>query len=320
MLRQGGNGTIGELMHYQLGKNIVATVTYYDVMDFPLTVFEVWKHLIEYDREQPALTEPVSFFDVWQVLHSDQLSGKIAEKNGWYFLKGREALVEKRIKSEKLSVKKLKGMKRLARVLAYIPYLRMVGATGSLAMKHGARGSDWDMFVVLKSGKIWIGRTILTLFLHIIGKRRHGRKISNRACLNYFVTDDNLEITTKDLFSAHEYRFLIPLLSLATFQKFELKNQWMKTYKPNFSLTFLPSLWLVPETAWAVQFRSALESVFDKLHLEEWLSSWQRKKIERNPKTHLEGSLIEATNQALVFLPKPRGPRVFQAFKERLHV
>jgi hypothetical protein len=307
-------------MHYQLGKNIVATVTYYDVMDFPLTAFEVWKHLLEYDREHPALTEPVSFFDVWQILHSEQLSGKIAQKNGWYFLKGREALVEKRIKSEKLSVKKLKGMKRLAKILAYVPYLRMVGATGSLAMKHGVKGSDWDMFVVLKSGKIWIGRTILTLFLHAIGKRRHGRKISNRACLNYFVTDDHLEITTKDLFSAHEYRFLIPLLSFATFQKFELKNQWIRTYKPNFSPTFLPSLWLVSETASAVRFRTFLESVFDGFHLEQWLSSWQRKKIERNPKTHLEGSLIEATNQALVFLPKPRGPRVFQAFKERLHV
>ncbi len=307
-------------MYYQLGKNIVATVTYYDVMDFPLTAFEIWKHLLEYDREKPALTEPVSFFQVWQILHSEQLSGKISEKNGWYFLKGREALVEKRIKSEKLSVKKLKGMKRLAKVLAYVPYLRMVGATGSLAMKHGVKGSDWDMFVVLRSGRIWMGRTILTLFLHAIGKRRHGKKISNRACLNYFVTDDNLEIATKDLFSAHEYRFLIPLLSFATFQKFELKNQWIKTYKPNLALTFLPSVWLVSENVFTLKVRHVLESFGDWFDLEKWLSSWQTKKIKRNPKTHLEGSLIEVTNQALVFLPKPRGPRVFQAFKERLSI
>lgn len=305
-------------MSYLLAKNIAATVTYYDVMDFPLTAFEVWKHLLEYDRERPALTEPVTLAEVWKLLHSGQLSGKIAEKNGLYFLRGREALVEKRIQSEKLSVGKLKRMRRLASVLAFVPYLRMVGATGSLAMKSGAKGSDWDMFVVLKSGKIWIGRTILTLFLHGIGKRRHGKKISNRACLNYFVTDDNLEIATKDLFSAHEYRFLIPLLSFPLFQIFELKNRWIRTYKPNFTPTILPGLWLVQETTFSSRIRSVFEQAFDFFDGEAWLRSWQQKKIERNPKTHLEGSLIEATDQALVFLPRPRGPRVFQAFKERL--
>lgn len=305
-------------MSYLLAKNIAATVTYYDVMDFPLTAFEVWKHLLEYDRERPVLTEPVTLLEVWKVLHSGQLSGKIEEKNGLYFLHGREALVEKRIQGEKLSVGKLKRMRRLAGVLAFVPYLRMVGATGSLAMKNGAKGSDWDMFVVLKSGKIWIGRTILTLFLHGIGKRRHGKKISNRACLNYFVTDDNLEIATKDLFSAHEYRFLIPLLSFPLFQIFELKNRWIRTYKPNFTPTLLPGLWLVKETDLSGRVRSVLEQALDFFDGEVWLRSWQQKKIENNPKTHLEGSLIEATDRALVFLPRPRGPRVFQAFKERL--
>ncbi|MFZ3032034.1 MAG: hypothetical protein WA082_03290 [Candidatus Moraniibacteriota bacterium] len=305
-------------MSYILGKNIVGTVTYYDVMDFPLTAFEVWKHLLEHDREHPALTETVTLGDVWGVLHSEQLTGKIAEQNGFYFLRGREVLVGERIQREKLSVQKLKNMRRLVRWLVYLPYLRMIGATGSLSMKHGARGSDWDMFVVLRSGKIWIGRTILTLFLHIIGKRRHGKKISNRACLNYFVTDNHLEIATKDLFSAHEYRFLIPMLSFPLFQIFELKNRWIRDYKPNFSSTLLPSLWMVSETSQGKGVKKFLERLCDSVHLEVWLRSWQKKRIEHNPKTHLEGSLIEASDQTLVFLPSPRGPRVFQEFKERL--
>ncbi len=307
-------------MTYLLGKNIVATVTYYDVLDFPLTAFEVWKHLLEYDRTEHTETAPVTLPVVWQLLHSEHLSAKIAEQDGFYFLKGREALVPARISREKLSVRKLKGMRRLARVLAYVPYVRMIGATGSLAMKNGEQGSDWDMFVVLRAGKIWMGRTVLTLFLHAIGKRRHGRKINDRACLNYFVTDENLEIATKDLFSAHEYRFLIPLLSFPLFQIFEIKNRWIKHYKPNFALTLLPCLWLVRETTRAQRVRTALERILNMLTLEPWLASWQKEKIARNPKTFLEGSLIEASDQSLVFLPRPRGPRVFQAFKERLSI
>ena len=303
-------------MSYLLGKNIVATVTYYDVMDFPVTAFEIWKHLLIHDRENAV--EPVSLAEVWKMLHTEPLAGRISEYHGFYCLPGRETLVALRIQKEKLSVKKLQGMRRLARILQYVPYVRMIGATGSLAMKHGGNGSDWDMFVVLRSGRIWMGRTILTLFLHLIGKRRHGKKVSNRACLNYFVTDDNLEIGTKDLYSAHEYRFLIPLLSFPLFQIFELKNRWIRRYQPNFSTTLLASQWLVQETRLAKGTRNFLERCMETFDLEEWLGSWQKKKIERNPKTHLEGSLIEATNRALVFLPRPRGPMVFQKFKERL--
>lgn len=305
-------------MSYLLGKNIVATVTYYDVMDFPLTLFEIWKYLIEHNRDGNHLDRPVTLGEVWDVLQGDQCARRIEHKNGFYFLPGRELLVQQRIQSEKLSVEKLKGMRRLARVLQYVPYVRMIGATGSLAMKHGESGSDWDMFVVLRSGRIWMGRTVLTGFLHFIGKRRHGKKISNRACLNYFVTDDSLEIATKDLYSAHEYRHLIPLLSFPLFQIFELKNRWIKNYQPNFSLSVLANRWLVAEGHSVRQVRNFFEQLLDGLRLEMWLGSWQKKKIARNPKTHLEGSLIEATDRALVFLPRPRGPQVFEKFKERL--
>lgn len=301
-----------------MGKNITATVAYYDVMDFPLTSFEIWKHLLEHDREQPLLRDGVTLYEVWDILHSEQLREKVQEKNGLYFLPGRSALVASRIRRDKLSVQKLKRMRRLVGLLSWFPYIRMIGATGSLSMKHGDRGSDWDMFVVLRSGKIWIGRTLLTVFLHVIGKRRHGKKISNRACLNYYVTDDHLEIATKDLYSAHEYRYLIPMLSFGMFQIFELKNRWIKNYKPNFSLTVLPSTWTRSAGPLALSVRTGLERLCDQLDLEGWLRSWQQKKIERNPMTRLEGSLIEASDRSLVFLPTPRGPKVFEQFKERL--
>ncbi len=307
-------------MSYRLGKNVIATVTYYDVMDFPVTAFEIWKHLITQDFDQMVCDRPCTLGDIVSLLATGQLDGKIVEKNGFYSLVSREYLIAKRIQAEKVSVLKLKRMRRLARMLSFLPYLRMLGATGSLAMKNGTRESDWDMFVVLRSGKIWIGRTLLTGFLHCIGKRRHGKKIQDRACLNYFVTDDNLEIGTKDLFSAHEYRFLIPLLNVSLFRKFELKNRWMLEYRPNFILTSIPHLFTVEEDIWRKSVQKKLETLFDVLHFEKWLASWQKEKIRRNPKTLIEGSLIEAHDQALIFLPNPRGPRVFEKYKERLSV
>lgn len=305
-------------MSYRLGKNILATVTYYDVLETPLTSFEIWKHLITQNSEQLVCNRPCTFGDVVKFLASEELNKKIVEKNGFYFLSGREHLVANRIQAEKISVAKLRRMRRLAYFLSFLPYVRMVGATGSLAMKNGTRESDWDMFVILRSGKIWIGRTMLTGFLHCIGKRRHGKKIQDRACLNYFVTDDNLEIGTKDLFSAHEYRFLIPLFGHDIFRKFELKNRWILEYRPNFMLTSILPLWTLKESDWRKNIQKQLETFFDLFHFEKWLGSWQKEKIRRNPKTALEGSLIEAHDQALIFLPNPRGPQVFEKYKERL--
>lgn len=305
-------------MSYRLGKNILATLTYYDVLEMPLTAFEIWKHLITQNFEQLVCDRPCTFYDVVRLLATEKASGGIKERNGFYFLPGREPLISKRIQAEKVSVLKLKRMRRLARILGFLPYVRMLGATGSLAMKNGTRESDWDMFVVLRSGKIWIGRTILTGFLHSIGKRRHGKKIQDRACLNYFVTDDNLEIGTKDLFSAHEYRFLIPLLDRNIFQKFEIKNRWIQEFRPNFILTTIPHFWTTKESTWRNIVQEKLEVFFDFFHFESWLSSWQKEKIRHNPKTALEGSLIEAHDRALIFLPHPRGPEVFQKYKERL--
>lgn len=306
-------------MSYLLGKNIVVTVTYYDVFDMPLTAFEIWKHLMTQESGD-GRGEPCSLGDVVRFLASGRLDAKVSEHDGFYCLRGREDLAATRIRAEKLSVAKLKRMRRLARLLASVPYLRMLGATGSLAMKHGERESDWDMFVVLRSGKIWTGRTLLTGLLHLIGKRRHGDKIRDRACLNYFVTDDNLEIGTKDLFSAHEYRFFIPLIGFGLFQIFELKNRWIREIRPNFSLTTLPSLWTADESAWTRRVRDALERILGVFDIERWLASWQQEKIRRNPKTAEEGSLIEAHDRALIFLPHPQGPRVFEKFKERLSV
>ncbi len=305
-------------MSYQLSKNILATITYYDVLRMPLTAFEVWRHLIVPDGEEGV--SPAKFGDVRRALCSDTLTQKIRTKDGMYFLSGQEALLAERINAEKRSARKLRRLRRLAYVLSAVPYVRMIGATGSLSMKHSSAKSDWDVFVILRSGKIWIGRTLLTGFLHLLGKRRHGKKIRDRVCLNYFITDDALEIGTKDLFSSHEYRFLIPLFNFRLFQIFEIKNRWMRRFRPNFSLTTIPSLWTVPESAPVQNIRRSMERILDFFHLERWLSSWQKAKIARNEKTHLSGSLIETTDRTLIFLPAPRGPKIFQKFKERLGV
>ncbi len=297
-----------------LHKNIIATVTYYDVLDFPLTPYELWRFLISYDGT--ALTDKAMLRDVICALETPELQKQLASVDGFFFLPGRGRLVEQRIEREKLSARKLGQMKKLASWMIYMPFVRMIGATGSLSLKHGTKESDWDMFIVFEKGRIWLGRFIMTIFLHAIGKRRHDNLVRDRACLNYFITTDRLEIMNKDLYGAHEYQSMRLLFGKKVYGQFILANQWIRAFKPHYTVSNLGERFTLSERqSW---LQTTLEKLVTLLPGQGKLITWQRRKIEQNPKTDLPGSHIEASDQALVFLPKPRGPKVFSEFKKRL--
>ncbi len=299
-----------------LSKSVLATVAYYDAFDYPVTGFEVWKHLLI--PEGTAATDQASLPAVTRVLEDLGASGRIRGEQGFWMLPDRAHLVDRRISREKRAVTKLKRASRLARACAWLPYVRMIALTGSLSMKQGDRESDWDFLVVMRGGAIWTGRLFLTLWLTVLGRRRHGDRIPDRACLNCYLTDTTLEVPLRDVFSSHEYRFLYPVVGAETYRSFELANRWMGRYRPNFLPTVVPPLFLRRPRRSVQLLQSVLEAVLPLSLLEPWCSRFEKRLIERNPKTLLSGGYISATDAALIFLPEPKGPKIFESFKERL--
>lgn len=307
------------IMSDTLNKNILATIIYYDGLGYPLTAFEIWKHMVRTDYYDPKNQDAnFSLADVAKHLAENKLAQFLENQNGFYFLKGQKHLVEKRIANGKISTGKIKKIIFIAKIIRFIPFVRMIGVTGAVAMKNARAKSDLDLLIVLRHGKIWTGRTLVTLVLHLLGARRHGQKISNRACLNFFVTDESLEVITKDLFSANEYMFIFPLFGWDVFGRFQIRNQWMKTMKPTYALSEISPLKIIPDSQFSKAIRTFGEIVFSFDWIEKSLKKVEKKKIMRNPKTSQEGSLVYANDDALVFLPNPRGPLVFERFKEKV--
>jgi hypothetical protein len=306
-------------MSDKLDKNILATIIYYDVLNYPLTAFEVWKYLIRTDyyvSRNEALS--VAFAQIANKLQGKELNKYIEHSSGFYFLRGRKELVEKRIANNKISIGKIKKLQRIVWWLRFLPFVRMVGITGALAMKNAKVSSDLDLLIVLKYGKIWTGRTLVTVFLHIFKKRRHGEKVADRACLNHFITDQSLEVITKSMFSANEFMFLFPLYGWEAYHKFQIKNQWIRDIKPTYALADIAPLKIMSDSYVSKSVRNIGEMIFSALWLEKLLKKIEKKLIMNNPKTHQEGSLIYANDDALVFLPNPHGPLEFEKFKAKL--
>ena len=302
----------------ELQKNILTTIAYYDAMDYPMTSFEVWKYLTRINGQDEDVDEKISLFDVLSELESDKLKNIIEEYRGFYFLRGQKDLVEQRNMRNKISNSKYKTIVKIVRWLRFVPYVRMIAVSGRLAMKNAETKSDLDLLIVLKHRRIFIGRTLVTLVVHLLGKRRHGTKITNRACLNYFITTKSLEINLKDVFSSSEYYFLVPVFGFRVFKKFQKQNQWIKKYKPNYQIEEIPHREVVGETRLIRWIRKIGEVIFDLDILEKFLKNWQLRRIQADPRTHLPGNVVIANDEMLIFLPEPHGPKIFDKFKDRL--
>jgi len=306
-----------------LHKNILATVIFFDFFDYPLTVFEIWKNLLSMKSNDFNKGEndnkKISILDILNELEkNNDLRNKIGTKNGFYFLKGKENLPEKRIIRGKISENYFKIARKAVKILRFCPFLRGIFITGGLAMKNATSKSDIDFLVVLKRGHIFTGRFFVTLITQLFGIRRHGKKIKKRICLNYFITDKSLKISQENIFSANEYSFAFSIYNFKLFRKFQKENIWIKNYKLNFNPDKLENVKMIKDTKISKLIKKISEIILGAKWIEKKLSSWQKKKIQKNPKTHLSGAYISVNENELIFLPRPQAPLIEKLFNEKI--
>ncbi len=303
-----------------LSSQILSTLIYYDILDYPMTSFEVWKYLNATDRKEKE-EDIFKLHDIMKELENDKLKNQIEEYRGFYFLRGRKALVERRLEKNKISEQKFKVIRKVVFWLRFLPFVRMVAVTGTVAMKNAGQSSDLDLLIVLKSGRIFLGRTLVTGLVHLMGKRRYGKKIVDRICLNCFLTDKSLESRLRDVFSASEYFFIVPLVGRETFRSFQRENIWIKNFKTNFYPDASGNLKEISEKGWAFKIKFFLEKFFELNifnELEKSLKKWQTERIARDPRTKEEGSIIVADAQALIFFHRAHSLKMNKLFQKRL--
>lgn len=320
-----------KLMADNLCKSIIATIVYYDILDYPLTSFEIWKHLMSRNAKRETHNDKFGLVDVIRELeNSNVIREKIEEYQGFYFLKNRKELVEKRIESNKISERKFGIIKKAVRFLKFVPFVRMIAVTGRMAMKNADKKSDLDLLIAIKDKKIFTGRILVTFLVHVLGIRRYGRKISDRICLNYFMTDKNMRSGLDELFSSSEhsealhlfasseYSFVYPVFGWEIFQKFQKENRWIGNWKINYCPDEIAGLKLIKKTEISKTIRKIGEALLNFNFIEKFLKKWQMRRIMNDPRTHKTGSFVTASDRELIFLPCPQGTEIYEQFSKKL--
>lgn len=211
-------------------KEILRTLAYGDIFDYPLKTREIWRFLIGSKKTSyRAVAKQLS----WLV------EAKFLGKEGdFYFLLKRRKTVNIRRRREYWSKKKLKIARRGAKWLRLISMIQMVGVTGALAMKNSNKNDDIDLLIVTSKNRLWLTRLVTVILIELIAKRRRPGDIDvrDKICLNMFLDEENLAVPSneRDLFSAHEVCQLLPLWEKGgVYNKFIKKNKWVKDYLPN---------------------------------------------------------------------------------------
>ena len=294
-------------------KNIIFTIAYYNALDYRPTTFYVWKNLITINKSK----QKVLFLDIIKGLKLLEEKKEIFLINGFWSVaqmdkndKQRSQVYKTQIQKNKISTAKIKQAKKWARALSWLPYLRGLMLTGTLAMKRGGVSSDWDVLVVLKQDRIWLGRFILSAWLEFIHKRRHGKYIKDRFCLNQFMVDGKLEFQERNEFAANEILVSRQLLGTNNLKKqFIQKNKkWVKEFKPNFKIRNIKTNKIINTVQ--LRLQNIVEQTLEGIGLATFLNILFKKvmikKINNNPKTYIEEADIRYSDFFLVFLPHPQ--------------
>ena len=198
---------------------VIDALSYADAFDWPLTPAEV--HCF--------LPVAANLADVLPIVGSLHRQGVIGLRDGLAHLAPRADLFDRRRALEASSRRLWPRARRAAAVLARLPFVRLVGVTGSLAVNAAAADADIDLFIVTADDRLWLTRAAA------IGVVRTGALAGTRLCPNYLLAELALELpaTERDRFTAHELAQLVPLAGAATYARLLEANAWYRELLPN---------------------------------------------------------------------------------------
>ena len=306
-----------------LEKSILATIVYYDVLEKPLTSWEIFKFLINLKHITQEKTEVVALEQVLKILdQSKDLSEFISQKNGFYFLKSKEYLIKKRINKQKLADKKWKKAKKYINFLKLTPFIRSVIVSGSLAINNTKKNSDIDLLIISTSDRIWTCRVFTVIISHLLGKKRNKNITKDRLCLNHYLTDNSLKVKYQSLYNAQTYAHLTTIWEKdKNYKKKKKNNNWIKNFLvfyPNIKKGYLLSL----KSKNFLDYTRKTEEWFLKGKagnlLELFFKKIQEKRIKKDPLTYAPNGRVVYNNQQLEFHPNSPEKRIIEKYNSKM--
>ena len=195
-------------------KQIIKAILYFSIFNYPLTRKEVM-----------ALSGDAYSSDMLDDLVSRNLIGCCADHYGFGI---QPDWVDDRLTDEKRFQKAQHKLKRSTRIISRFPFVDGIALSGASSKGLMKKDGDLDFFIITKPNRLWLCRTML-----VLNKKLFRLNSKRFFCVNYFISNDNLEIPDKNRFTASEIVYLAPLYNTELFDTFLESNQWINLFYSN---------------------------------------------------------------------------------------
>ncbi len=285
------------ILPMELKKAVLETLAYSDVFDHPLSLDELRKFLIV-----PATCEELEAC----------IPGmeNVVCRDGFYFLPGRDEIVEIRKSREVNSRKAFNRAIFYGHIIGKLPFIRMAALTGSLAMLNLSKNRDMDYMIVARPGRVWMARAFALLFGRLV------RPFGDVICPNVIVSERALAWDAKNIYSAREFAQMIPISGMEVFLRLRLANLWVLDILPNSNTNVILS------EAKDLRIWKIIQSFFEALldnKPGDLLESWEmNRKIARFKKQTGYGAETKFSADVCQGNFDHHGLRTLKTFEDRL--
>ena len=244
-------------------KDILATLAYFNMFDYPLKKREIFIFLANPDDQH-------EFEEALNNLVDESAVFRVGE---FYSLHNNFSLSERRIKGNEKAVLMLKKANKVAKFISCFPYVRAVAVSGSLSKNFADDTADIDFFIITAANRLWIARS----FLHLFKKLTFLTNMQHYYCMNYFVDETEPVIVEKNIYTSIEIATLLPLRGTVVFENFYTANSWTKKFLPNNYMRISSakepgSSWLkwIIEKMFSNKMGDRLDNYFMKMTANRW--------------------------------------------------
>lgn len=172
-------------------EDIIKIIIFFDLFDYPLTPYEIWRAL------ETDLSLGEFFLILEQNFYSESpgISSLIARQRGFYFLRGREEIVDMRARRYNYAQRKLKVARLFGRLFSYCPWVKMVAWANVIGAHNLRDDSDIDFFIITDTRRIWLSRLYCTGLAQILYRRPRLKNKRDKLCLSFYLSDDHLDLS-----------------------------------------------------------------------------------------------------------------------------
>jgi len=250
-------------MPVQSEQSIIKALAYFDIFNYPLTKEEIFHFL---DR-------PVDPDELKAVLQQLIVDKRIFQLGNFYSLQPDPALHTRRTDGNHKADLMLQTAYKAGGFLYQFPFVRGIGISGSLSKNFADQHTDIDFFIITRTNRLWIARTLMHLFKKLTFITGH----QHWYCMNYYIDEEAMLIEEQNIFTATELTTLLPVCGNGTMDRFYDQNSWTDNYFPNQtirkrSMLLSRSTWLKRSVEWLLNNKAgnALDDLLMRITSRRW--------------------------------------------------